>query len=92
MSKNLLCIVLSALAFGTCNAGFSAGGVITNVRRQVEMLEPDVVVFTNEITYKPHQDISTFQYAVAADYENTLVDLTFRDSLQVEGHLTKRRV
>jgi len=55
-------------------------------------MEPDVTVFTNEISYRPKENQSTFQYAVAADYENTLVELLVRDQIKFDGYLIARRV
>ena len=52
------------------------------------MLEPDVIIYTNDLTFKPEVTINQKQvfleYIVAEDYKNTLVDLVVRDLTRMD--------
>ena len=55
-------------------------GVILNALREINMSEPDVIQFENTIVFRPGaankiNDKTIFEYVVAADYADTLVDL-----------------
>jgi len=50
----------------------------------VELTEPDVVIFTNHLSFKPgstnvHNRRTIFEYVVASDYADTLMDLVAFD-------------
>ena len=55
------------------------------------MLEPDVVIYTNEISFKPDERAANkpafFEYVVAEDYRTTLVDLVFHDARKMDEPL-----
>jgi hypothetical protein len=55
------------------------------------MLEPDVIIYTNEITFRPDDALkgkdAFFEYTVAEDYHNTLVDLVFFDVRKMDKPL-----
>ena len=60
-------------------------GVIKNCKRSLALLEPDVVIYTNDIDFKPDQQDEAghkivFQYVVAVDYEDTLVSIEVKDA------------
>ena len=60
-------------------------GVILEAAREVNLSEPDVVIFSNFIAFKPGTGSWVngrliFEYVVAADYEQTLVELSAFDS------------
>ena len=63
-------------------------GVIKNCKRTLHMLEPDVVIYTNDLTFKPevttNQKQVFLEYIVAEDYKNTLVDLVVRDLTRMD--------
>ena len=49
------------------------------------MLEPDVVIYTNDISFVPEREYQSgsktvFQYVVAVDYQDTLVSIEVGDS------------
>ena len=55
-------------------------GVITVANREIHMSEPDIIKFENTIHFKPgpankQNGQTIFEYVVAADYADTLVDL-----------------
>jgi hypothetical protein len=55
------------------------------------MLEPDVVIYTNDISFKPDERSlkqGFFEYIVAEDYRDTLVDLVFFDARKMDEPLT----
>ena len=65
------------------------GGVIKNCKRSLALLEPDVVVYTNDIDFKPDKEYQSgektiFQYIVAVDYEDTLVSIEARDATTLQ--------
>ena len=47
----------------------SSSGVIKNCKRTLHMLEPDVVIYTNEIAYRPDESLkgkqTFYEYIVA---------------------------
>lgn len=78
MSRLLfLGLTLVCSAFADVKA-LASSGLITNSKRTLHMLEPDVIIYTNDISFKPDAKLSQnyFEYVVAEDYKNTLVDLT----------------
>lgn len=59
------------------------------------MLEPDVVIYTNDISFKPSlpKNANTyFEYIAAVDYENTLVDLVIKDATRMDEPLKIERL
>jgi hypothetical protein len=56
------------------------------------MLEPDVIIYTNEITFRPDDSLKGkdvfYEYIVAEDYRDTLVDLVFFDGRSMREPLT----
>ena len=78
----LLCLVLiSSVAANRV----SHQGVIKNCKRSLALLEPDVVIYTNDIDFQPDNAYesgvrSIFQYIVAIDYADTLVSIEVKDA------------
>lgn len=70
-------IILAALAATVAHTH----GVIKSVSRQVMMLEPDVTIYTNDIKFEPSDTKGAikFEYLVAADFEQNLVELECHD-------------
>ena len=72
-----------------------SAGVIKNCKRALHMLEPDVIIYTNDITFEPHESRQNddndvfFEYIVATDYEDTLVDIVVRDATRMDDPLYK---
>lgn len=59
----------------------ASSGTILDCKRTLHMLEPDVVIYTNEIKFKPSDSKNTyFEYIVAEDYRHNLVDLIMFDT------------
>ena len=87
MSRWILAILsLAACALSKVS---SSAGVVKNSKRTLHMLEPDVIIYTNEITFRPDErnkgkDVF-FEYIVAEDYRNTLVDLVFFDARRMNS-------
>lgn len=79
--------ILSIFALLACCQAQSAG-IIKNCKRTLHMLEPDVIIYTNDLTFKPEVTINQKQvfleYIVAEDYKNTLVDLVVRDLTRMD--------
>jgi len=70
-------LILSVLCGSTIAAD---QGQITQASRNVFLEEPDVILYTNNMSFKPgkldkHGDRYLFEYAVAADYSDTLIAL-----------------
>ena len=71
-------LIITAIAISVA----SASGVIKSALRSVQMLEPDVTIYTNDIKFEANEDPGrrvTFDYLVAADYESNLVELECRN-------------
>jgi len=72
-----------------------SAGVIKNCKRSLHMLEPDVIIYTNDITFAPDASRENddnevyFEYIVASDYEDTLVDIVIRDATRMDDPLYK---
>jgi len=71
-------------------------GVIKNCKRSLALLEPDVVIYTNDIDFKPDQDYMSgqktiFQYIVAIDYEDTLVSIEVKDATALHQSVSSVR-
>jgi len=78
-------------------------GVIEDCKRSLAMLEPDVVIYTNQITFMVDQDDIkndekvTFDYIVATDYKETLISVearefsskAFQNTLEISKHQTE---
>ena len=68
----------SLLSQTTLAGGGAERGTILDVKRMVQLLEPDVITSTNLIKFKPGRadrvgERTVFEYIVAADYDDTLV-------------------
>jgi hypothetical protein len=74
---------------------FDSAGVVKNCKRTLHMLEPDVTIYTNDITFAPDASRENddnevyFEYIVATDYEETLVDIVIRDATRMDDPLYK---
>ena len=79
----VLCCVILGLADAK-TAKVQEGGVILNCIREINMSEPDIIQFENLIVFRPgnsnKQGRTIFEYVVAADYADTLVDLEAQDA------------
>ena len=78
-------------------ARVNQSGVIKNCKRSLALLEPDVVIYTNDIDFKPDEEYSSgqktvFQYVVAADYEDTLVSIEARDATTLQQPISTQRL
>ena len=67
------------------------------VKRSVALLEPDVVIYTNDIDFTPKKAYengvkTVFQYVVAVDYENTIVSIDAKDSTAAHQTIKAVRV
>ena len=66
-----LFILTLTLVFGAMaqiNRPTESSGIIKNCKRTLHMLEPDVIIYTNDITYKPDNAKNAnvfFEYIVA---------------------------
>lgn len=64
----------------------STAGVITQAVREIDMMEPDAVIMISRITFVAgsgdvQRDRKTiFEYVVASDYSDTLMDIVATDA------------
>jgi len=76
-----ICLLATVLTGPVVNARRSQDeGVILNAIREINMSEPDIIQFENLIVFRPGQankqnGSTIFEYVVAVDYADTLVDL-----------------
>ena len=72
-------------------------GVVKLAKRSVALLEPDVVIYTNDIDFQPKHDYESgvktiFQYVVAVDYEDTIVSIEVKDATALHQTVKAVRV
>lgn len=84
--------LFALLALATCvlSKPSASSGTVKNSKRTLHMLEPDVIIYNNEITFRPDAKGTVFfEYVVAEDYRDTLVDLVFFDAKKMHEPLTE---
>ena len=80
-----------------CAERVRSEGMIKLARRSVALLEPDVVIYTNDIDFVP-KDLyengvkTVFQYVVAVDYEDTIVSINAKDATAAHATVKATRV
>ena len=90
LNPQQLVVLLISLILALATTGVDArakkdGGVILNAIREINMSEPDIIQFENLIVFRPGQankqgERTIFEYVVAVDYADTLVDLEAQDA------------
>ena len=79
-SLQIICALLLGLtALVSGQSGVDNGTIIRSLRT-VSLTEPDLVLFTNQLVWKPsarnvHGRKTIFEYVVASDYQDTLMDI-----------------
>jgi hypothetical protein len=80
-----------------CAERVRSEGMIKLAKRSIALLEPDVVIYTNDIDFAP-KDLykngvkTVFQYVVAVDYEDTLVSIGAKDATAAHATIKATRV
>ena len=77
-NKWLTTLTLLNLLIMVAMAATKRQGVINECKRSLALLEPDVVIYTNDITFTPGKEDRLadgrvmFEYVVAEDYRDTI--------------------
>ena len=77
-SKLILLITVAILLALSPVRAAGRDGVVKEMKRSLALLEPDVVIYTTEIAFKPGKDDELpdgrviFEYVVAEDYRETI--------------------
>ena len=72
-------------------------GQVKEAKRSVALLEPEVVIYTNEIIFKPGKEDKLpdgrimFEYVVAEDYSETIALIEAQDKLRQSAKLSIQR-
>ena len=92
----LLITVAIILALSPVRAA-GRDGVVKEMKRSLALLEPDVVIYTTEIAFKPGKDDELpdgrviFEYVVAEDYRETIALVEAQDRTRQSAKLPTQR-